>query len=131
MRDLYSMAAFLLAAILLYGFRAQILAALKRFDDKNISRRMQEARDRSDHLAHFRHTLQLAEEQVEQVGELIVADARTGSPVKHYLFEGERFLSRDEAEAARNEAVVARARAFYQELPLALRQRGEGTIGRK
>ena len=130
MRDLFSMAAFLLAAILLYGLRTPILAALKRFDDRNIARRVQEVRDRGDHHAHFRHTLQLAEEQVESVGELIVPDARTGSPVTRFLFEGEQFLSRAEAEAARKEAVVAKARTFYHELPLALRQRGEGTIGR-
>lgn len=131
MRDVFSMAAFLLAAILLYGCRAPILAALKRFDDRNIARRLQETRDRSDNLAHFRHTLALAEDQVETIGEMVVPDARTGSPVRLFVFEGEQFLSRDEAEAARNEAVIARARTFYQELPLALRQRNEGNIGRK
>jgi hypothetical protein len=131
MRDMLSMAAFLLVAILIFGSRRQILAALKRFDDKNIARRLQEARDRSDRLAHFRHTLQLADEQVEQIGELTLADARTGSPARTFVFEGQRFLSRDEAEAARHEAVVAKARTFYQELPAALMQRGDGTIGRK
>ncbi len=130
MRDLLSMAAVLLAAILIFGFRTPILAALKRFDDRNVARRMQEARDRGDRLAHFRHTLQLAEEQVEQIGELTVADARTGSPVRHFVFEGERFVSRDEAEAARHAAVIAKARTFYQELPKALMQRGDGSISR-
>jgi len=128
---MFSMAAFLLAAILLYGFRGPIMVALKRFDDRNVARRLREAHDRTDRLAHFRHTLELAEEQVEQIGEMIAPDARTGSPVRLFVFEGEQFLSRDEAEAARNDAVVARARTFYQELPLALRQRTEGNIGRK
>jgi hypothetical protein len=131
MRDLLSTAAVLLAAILIYGLRTPILAALKRFDSKNTARRLQEARDRSDHLAHFRHTLQLADEQVEQIGELTVADARTGAPVRLFVFEGERFLSRDDAEAARNEVVAAKARTFYQELPKALMQRGDGSISRK
>src|SRR5579862_6802470 len=113
MRDLYSMAALILAAILLYGFRRPILARLKEFDARNAERRAEELRDRRDRLAHFRHTLRLAEEQVEEIGETVAADARTGDPVKIYLFEGERFLSRDEAEAARNEAIVVKARSFY------------------
>jgi hypothetical protein len=128
MRDLYSMAAFLLALILLYGMRKPILARLKAFDERNAQRRLDEMQDRRDRLAHFRHTLKLAEEQVEEVGEITVPDARTGDPVKMYLFEGERFLSRDEAEAARNEVVVAKARGFYVELPKALAERREGKI---
>jgi hypothetical protein len=125
MRDLYSMAAFILAMILLYGFRKPILARLKAFDERNAQRRLDEMRDRRDRLAHFRHTLKTAEEQVEEIGEILIPDARTGNPVKMYLFEGERFYSRDEAEAARNEAVVTKARGFYQELPLALSRRGD------
>jgi hypothetical protein len=131
MRDLFSMAAFILAMILLYGFRRPILARLKQFDERNSHRRMEELRDRSDQLAHFRHTMRLAEEQVEEIGEHVVSDSRTGTPVTFYLFEGERFLSRDEAEAARNEVVIAKAREFYMDLPKALTERREGKIRRE
>ncbi len=61
----------------------------------------QEMRDRADSLAHFRHTLKLAEEQVEEVGEIDAIDERLGTPVTRYVFEGELFATRDEAEAAR------------------------------
>jgi hypothetical protein len=131
MRDLFSMAAFLLVLILLYGFRRPILAALKRFDEANIARRTEETHDRVDRLAHFKHTLRLAEEQVEDVTEMIGRDTRTGSPITLFVFEGEQFHSRDEAEAARNEAIVAKAREFYRELPVELMRRGDGTLGRK
>jgi hypothetical protein len=128
MRDLYSMVAFILVLMVLFGFRGQILARLKRFDDRNARRREQELNDRYDHLAHFKHTLGLAEEQVEEIGEITEPDSRTGTPVKLYLFEGERFFSRDEAEAARNEVVVTKAREFYRDLPKALTERRESKI---
>ena len=128
MRDLYSMAAFILVMIVLFGFRGQILARLKQFDDRNMRRREDELRDRQDRLAHFKHTMSLAEEQVEEIGEITEPDSRTGTPVKFYLFEGERFFSRDEAEAARNEVVVAKAREFYRDLPKALTERRESKI---
>jgi hypothetical protein len=131
MRDLYSMAAFILAMILLYAFRRPILVRLKQFDERNSERRMEELSDRRDRLAHFKHTIRLAEEQVEEIGEHVVPDARTGTPVTLYLFEGERFLSRDEAEAARNEVVITKAREFYKELPKALAERREGKIRRE
>jgi hypothetical protein len=57
-----------------------------------------------------------------------VPDERTGDPVTRYLFEGETFASRDEAEAARNEKIVAKAREFYMELPAALAARGNGKL---
>ena len=128
MRDLTSMVAFILVLMVVFGFRGQILARLKRFDDRNARRREQELNDRRDHLAHFKHTLGLAEEQVEEIGEITESDSRTGTPVKLYLFEGERFFSRDEAEAARNEVVVAKAREFYRDLPKALTERRESKI---
>jgi hypothetical protein len=130
MRDLLDSGAILLVAILVFGFRERILAVLKRFDARNAARRRNEVSDRQDRLAHYRHTLSLAEEQVEEIGETTMPDTRTGSPVTRYLFEGEMFASRDEAEAARNETVIAKARAFYKELPAALARRGDGKIGR-
>ena len=125
MRDLLTMSGLVLAGILLYRFFPRISAALRRFDERNIERRHQEIRDRKDRLAHYKHTLLLAEEQVEQVSEFTVPDERTGQPVTRYLFEGENFATREEAEEVRKDAVLSKARAFYMELPAALAHRGK------
>lgn len=128
MHGLYVTAGLVLAAILAYRFHRGILGALSRFDARNVARKTQEARDRHDRLAHYRHTVQLAEEQVDVVTEIAVPDERTGSPVSRFLFAGEVFASREDAEAARQDAVVAKAREFYVELPAALSRRGNGTL---
>src|SRR5208282_4469454 len=108
MSGLYSTAALVLAAIFLYRYRALWLGALRRFDAENRARLEEERRDKNDPLAHFKHTLKLAGEQVEDVQEIVEPDERTGDPVTRYLFEGEKFATRDEAERARNEVVVAK-----------------------
>jgi hypothetical protein len=120
--DLLTTAALILAGLLLYRFRAPVLAALARFDARNIARRREEMQDRNDQLAHYKHTLRLAEEQVEEVGTFTEPDTRTGEPVTRYLFQGETFASGDEAEAARQRSIVAKARTFYVELSTALAQ---------
>jgi hypothetical protein len=120
--NLLTTAVLLLAGLLLYRFRAPILTRLARFDARNIARRREEMQDRHDQLAHYRHTLRLAEEQVEDIAVFEAPDARTGQSVARYLFEGETFASHDAAEAARQRAIVAKARAFYVELPTALAQ---------
>lgn len=118
----------IVGAILLYRFRAPLLDRLHRFDARNVARIREEFSDRRDPVAHYKHTLRLAEEQVEDIGEIELLDPRTGQPVTRYLFEGEQFASRDEAEAARQRSIVAKARAFYQELPTALAQRRKETL---
>jgi hypothetical protein len=118
----------IVCAILLYRFRAPIIAALRRFDARNVARIEEQARERYDSLAHYRHTLRVAEEQVEEVGEIPALDQRTGLAVTRYVFEGEQFASRDEAEAARQRSIVRKARQFYQELPAALRARRTETL---
>ena len=129
--NLFTTTAFIIAGLLFYRFWPAIFAALKRFDDQNRARIESDRRDRSDSLAHFRHTLKIAEEQVEEIGEIEVRDERTGGPVKRYLFEGERFASRREAERVREEKVRALARKFYMELPAALSAcKGDGKLGR-
>jgi hypothetical protein len=128
MTNLYEFAALLLVAVLIFGFRERILERLRRFDQRNIARRNREVQDRHDRFAHYKHTLELASEQVEEISEIKVPDERTGDPVTRYLFEGEMFSSRDDAEAARNEKVVAKAREFYRELPRALAARGNGKL---
>jgi hypothetical protein len=128
MNDMFGTAALIAIAILIYGLRHRILARLRRFDAANIARRREEMRDRQDHLAHYKHTLRLAEEQVEQVQEIAVQDERTASPVTRYVFEGEHYATREEADAARQDSIVAKARQFYVELPKALARRGDGRL---
>ena len=67
--------------ILIYHFRARIWGVVQRFDARNRARIEEEERDRGDNLAHFRHTLKLAEEQVEQVSEIRYSDSRTATPL--------------------------------------------------
>jgi hypothetical protein len=128
MHGLFVTAGLVLAAILAYGFRRPIIAALARFDARNTARKIEEMKDRQDRFAHYRHTMRLAEEQVDDIEEIAAIDERTGEPIKRFLFAGETFVSREDAEAARNEAVVTRAREFYVELPAALSRRGNGTL---
>lgn len=125
---LYMTAGLVLAAILAYRFRKPVLAALARFDARNARRKSEEMRDRQDRNAHYRHTLRLAEEQVDAVTEITVPDERTGSPVSRFLFAGETFGSREDADEAREAAILAKAREFYAELPAALTRRGNGKL---
>ena len=131
MHSLYVTAAMVLAAILLYRFHKPILAAFERFDARNLARKFEEVRDRRDRLAHFRHTVHLAEEQVDDIREVVTSDERTATPVVHFVFAGETFLRREDAEAVRNAAVMAKARDFYVELPAALSHRGDATLRRE
>lgn len=129
--DLFTTTAFIIAGLLLYRFWPAVLAAVKRFDAANRARIEGEMRDRRDSLAHFRHTLHIAEEQVEEIGEIDVPDPRTATPVKRYVFEGEQFATRREAEHAREEKVHVLARKFYVELPAALAARkSDNKLGR-
>ena len=128
MENLIGTAVLIIGAILLYRFRAPVLGRLRRFDTRNRQRIAEELGDRRDRFAHYKHTLRLSEEQVEEVSEINVPDTRTGLPVNRYLFEGEQFATRDEAEAARQRSIVAKARIFYQELPSALAHRRKETL---
>ncbi|MGH6889343.1 MAG: hypothetical protein ACREHF_09125 [Rhizomicrobium sp.] len=128
MHGLYMTAGVVLAAILAYGFRKPVLAALARFDARNAARKFEEMRDRQDRNAHYKHTLRLAEEQVDTVTEIAVPDERTGAPVSRFLFAGETFAVREEAEEARQAAIFAKAREFYVELPAALMRRRGGKL---
>lgn len=129
--SLYVTAGMVLAAILLYRFHRPILAALARFDARNLARKFEEARDKRDRLAHYRHTVRLAEEQVDDISEIVVSDERTAGPVVRFVFSGEMFATRKEAEDARNGAIMAKARDFYADLPAALSRRGDATLRRE
>lgn len=123
MSSLYATAALILAAIVLYHFRGRWLGPLKRFDERNRARLEEERRDRTDPLAHYKHTLRIAGEQVEEVQEIVEPDERTGDPVTRYIFGAEKFATREDAEEARNIVVVAKARIFYRHLPAQLAAR--------
>jgi hypothetical protein len=118
----------ILAAIVLHRFWPNIVAALRRFDAENVVRIRQEQMDRNDQLAHFRHTMGRSEEQVEDVFEIEELDPRTATAVTRYVFEGERFATRMEAEKVRAQKIGDIARGFYRELPAALAHRGKDRI---
>jgi len=111
MTDVLWACAFVLACIGFYRFG---LPWFQRFDAANVARIEQQARDKSDANAHFRHALDVADEQVEEVQEIKVG------PATHYLFEAQVFTTRDEAEDMRAQRVGVVARRFYDELPAAL-----------
>jgi len=123
LRQLITTALFIFAALVVYRYRLWIVAQLKRFDEANVRRIAEQERDRADPLAHYRHTLRVADEQVEAVREITEPDERLGTPATRYLFEGERFANRADAERARAEKVRAIARGYYQDLPVALAER--------
>ena len=123
LRDLLTTSALIAVMLVIYRFRHDIWAAFVRFDQRNVKRIEDEQRDRGDPIAHFHHTLKVAEEQVEEVSEVAVVDERLGTPVTRYVFEGEQFASRFDAERVRAEKIRAIARGFYVELPRALATR--------
>jgi hypothetical protein len=131
MRDLLYMAALILILMAVFGYRERILDVLRRFDRRNIERQLEQMNERNDPTAHFKHTLKLAEEQVENVSEIEMLDERTATPVTRYIFQGETFATRNEAEKARAETIGQIARGFYAELPKALAARGNGKLGRE
>ena len=111
------MVAILFGVIALFlVFRDRITGALKRFDARNMERRAEEARALFDRYAHYRQTVALAEEQVEEITKFRTKDARTGEPIERYIFLGAQYATRREAEAARHEVVIEKARGFYLEL---------------
>ena len=111
MTNVYWACAFVLACICFYRFG---LPWLKRFDQANVARIAQQERDKADTNAHFRHALDVANEQVEEVQEIKTGD------LTRYLFEAEAFATREKAEEMRAQRVGVVARRFYDELPAAL-----------
>ena len=103
--------AFVLACIGFYRFG---IPWLKRFDQANVARIAQQERDKADANAHFRHALDVANEQVEEVQEIKTGD------ITRYLFEAQAFVTREEAEDMRAQRVGVVARRFYDDLPAAL-----------
>src|SRR5215472_8856464 len=83
-----------IAAAFLTGYRRRIAALFRRFEIRNAQRRAEEARALFDRYAHYRQTVQFAEEQIESVTKITVPDERTGEPVARYVFLGEQFSTR-------------------------------------
>ena len=111
MTNVYLACGFVLACIAFYRYG---LPWLKRFDQANVERIAQQARDKADANAHIRHALEVAEEQVEEIQEIKLGD------ITHYLFEAQVYATREEAEDMRARRVGVIARRFYDELPAAL-----------
>ena len=122
-RDLLVTTAIIIAGLVAYRYQHVVLDALRRFDARNVKRIADQERERNDPVAHFKHTLATAEEQVETVSEITVSDPRTATPVTRYVFEGEQFATRADAERVRAEKIRAIARGYYMDLPIALSER--------
>ena len=116
MSDTLEIVLMVLALTASVALRRPILRALRRFDAKNTQRRMQEYRSAFDQYAHYRQTVDLVEEQVEDVSAVSVPDERTGQPVARYLFLGTWYPTRKAAEEARRAVVIEKARDFYMDL---------------
>jgi hypothetical protein len=128
MSRLVYVAILLFAVLIVAKLWPRILAALKRFDAVNVARHEGEARDRQDQLAHFRHTISVASEQVDDIGEIETRDIRTGNAVILYTFAGEHYSTRMEAEKVRAQKIGDIARGFYRELPAALAHRSKDRL---
>ena len=116
MSNLISLATIFFSGILIYHFRARIVAGLRGFEQRNSERRAEEARALFDRNAHYRQTMALAEEQVEKIAAIKVPDARTGQSIERFLFLGEQYALREEAEVARQAQIILIARDFYIDL---------------
>jgi hypothetical protein len=122
-RDLLVTTAIIIAGLIAYRYQHVVLDALRRFDARNVKRIADQEHERDDPVAHFKHTLATAEEQVETVSEITVSDPRTATPVTRYVFEGEQFATRADAEHVRAEKIRAIARGYYMDLRIALSER--------
>lgn len=100
-----------LAVAALYRWGRPILQALRRFDARNARRKQEQYAARFDPNAHYRETMRLAEEQVEEITEVTHP-----GPLTRFLFDGEEYDRREDAEAARAAMVFEKARGFYVEL---------------
>lgn len=100
-----------MAVAAIYRWREVLLAPLRRFDQRNVERIREQTEARYDPEAHFKETLRLAEEQVEEIIE--TADTE---PLKRYYFNGKEFDKREDAEEARREKIIEIARGFYFDL---------------
>jgi len=116
MSDSLEVTLIVLVATAAVALRRPIWRALRRFDARNTERRMREYRSAFDQYAHYRQTVDLVEEQVEDVSAVSVPDERTGEPVTRYLFLGALYATRKEAEEARHAMVIEKARDFYVDL---------------
>lgn len=125
MSNLLSVFLIFFCGILIYAFRRRIMEPLRRFEGRNARRRTEEARALCDSHAHYRQTVEFAQEEIEEVSKITVPDERTGQPVTRYLFLGEQYASRQEAEAQRFEAVIEKAREFYKDLDKIYLARGK------
>jgi hypothetical protein len=120
--NLLYLTSFLIAVAIAYGFRHTILGKIRRFAE-NAARRQAEMHAVFDKYAHYRQTISFADEQIEPVSKLVASDSRTGTPVERFVFLGTQYPTLAEADAARQEEVIAKAREFYKDLDKTFLQR--------
>jgi len=116
MSNLISLFLMFFGGVLVYAFRRRIAEPLRRFEARNARRRTEEGRALYDSHAHYRQTVEFAQEEIEEVAKITVPDERLGAPVVRYLFLGDQYATRQEAEAARFQIVIEKAREFYRDL---------------
>src|ERR1700712_2279033 len=116
MSNLFSLLLIFFCGVMIYAFRRRIAGPLRRFEARNARRRTEEARALYDSHAHYRQTVEFAQEEIEGVTKISVPDERTGEPVVRHLFLGDQYATRKEAEAARFQVVIEKAREFYKDL---------------
>src|SRR5450432_996128 len=101
MSNLLSVILIFFCGVLIYAFRRRIIEPLRRFEARNARRRTEESRALYDNHAHYRQTVEFAQEEIEEVAKISVPDEHTGEPVVRYLFLGDQYATRKEAEAVR------------------------------
>lgn len=102
----------IVGAVLAFGFglRDHIKAWLDRREAKKLAFRAEQDRQTRDPLAHFYLTV----EEINSKTAPPETFERFGRTI--WKFEGKNFLSQEEADEARREAVLRDARAFYQDV---------------
>jgi hypothetical protein len=116
MSNLLTLAFLFIFGAIFYRFRQRIFTPLRRFEARNAARRAEEFQALFDRYAHYRQTIKLAEEQVEDVAKIETRDEHTGQPINRYVFLGTQYATIGEAEAARMAVVMGKAREFYIDL---------------
>ncbi len=106
----------LIAVVAGVARRDQILAALDRFDDDNRAKKSRAAAALRTPNAHMVLTIEEIDERTEPVETVWAREPETGAMRKRFLWRGAVFNDEAEAQDARQQAVLAEARAFYADL---------------
>lgn len=106
--DVYWALIFSFALILVMGFREKIAAWFNRRERNVVAFRQEQERQAKDPLAHFYLTV----EEINAKTPMPETFERFGRTI--WRFEDKNYLSAEEADEVRRQAVLRDARAFYQ-----------------